>query len=168
MTEEQQILGSHTPEYQVDIKGIFAKVKWTDIPIVTTIILYLILLIIALKVRRNPRRRTIVFVLCLGITLGIGQLGPIMEKNWKIFGFSDNYFDEFGVFLTFFFALPPVFIAILLLSQLVGNITDKVIHRYVNNRTEHNEPAEEKNASKSEEATKEKNDTSNPDKLKND
>lgn len=153
--DQQQFL-TNPPDYKVDIKGIFAKVKWTDIPIVATIVFYLSLLIIALKVRKNPGKRTIVFAFCLGLTLLIGQFGHLIEENWKIIGFSDNYFDQFGVFLSFFFALPPVFIAILLLSQLVGNIFDKMISRYVaQKRMKQNEEKAEQNKEEEEKNEKE-------------
>ena len=94
----------------------------------------IILLLIAIKVRKNKFGRTVVFAICLLWAFSLEYVTTYLEKNWKTFGFSDNYFDEFGVFAAVFFALPPLFIAILLLSNLIGNLAEKIIQNFINKK----------------------------------
>ena len=139
--ESFNIENPDAPDFKISIIEIFKKVVWTDIPILLTIFLYLILFIFAFKTRKNKAGRTIVFGICLLWTLSLDYLTKLMEKNWEILGFSDNYFDEFGIFSSFFFALPPLFIAIFLLSTLIGNVADKIIfvYRYKHSNQENEE-----------------------------
>ena len=156
--ESFNIENEQAPDFKISVIEIFKKVVWTDIPILVTILFYLLLFLFAIKTRKNKKGRTIVFGICLLWTLSLDYTTKFLEKNWKQFGFSDNYFDEFGVFAAFFFALPPLFIAIFLLSTLIGNVADKFIIAYqykkaqqnqaekiqMNNKNEENNNTEEK------------------------
>ena len=118
-------------DYKIPIKTIFAKVVWTDVPIMITIGIYIVLLVLALKFRKNKTWRTVLFAICLIFVFFVEKMTAYFQKNWKLFGFSDNYFDDFGVFAAFFYALPPLFIAIILFSTLIGNIAEKLIQRHM-------------------------------------
>jgi hypothetical protein len=67
----------------------------------------------------------------MAFALASEKLGIFLAENWENYGFSDNYFDDTGVFVLFFFALPPIFTCIFLLSHLIGRIGGRMIDRYV-------------------------------------
>lgn len=119
-------------DYSIPIKTIFSKIVWTDVPIMITVGIYLTLLVLAIKFRQNKTWRTLLFAICLFIVFFVEKATDYFQKNWKSLGFSDNYFDDFGVFSAFFFALPPLFIAIILFSTLIGNIAEKLLRRHQN------------------------------------
>jgi hypothetical protein len=115
---------------KIDVKAILSKVNLTDKPILLLFAFHLVVLLVALRVRAHKFWRLVVFGWCMGFTLMVERLGSHLSAHWREFGFSDNYFDEFGVFLMFFFALPPIIICIILFSHLVGHLGGRLIDDY--------------------------------------
>jgi hypothetical protein len=120
---------------KIDVKAVLSKVNFTDKPIIALLALHLIILVIALRVRTSKFWRSIVFGFCMLFTLLTERIGSYLSAHWREFGFSDNYFDEFGVFLVFFFALPPIVTCIILFSHLVGHLGGRLIDGYAVGRT---------------------------------
>lgn len=117
-----------TPDqFKVDIFAILSEVNYFDWPIIALILYHFIVFTFALYVRSNRVWRTIVFAYCMVFALLTEWMGNIIQNHWKSIGFSKNYFDEDGVFLLIFFALPPIVTCIFLLSHLIGEIFDKHI-----------------------------------------
>ena len=113
--------------FQVDIIGILKKVNYLDPPILILIIFHLLTLFISFSQRYKPLGRSICFGFSLLFALIIEHLSEFISSKWKFFGFSENYFDDFGVFFVVFFLFPPLLNCILLLSFLLGGLIDKYI-----------------------------------------
>jgi hypothetical protein len=127
-----QPLGDQIPaDMQIDVKGILLKVNFTDKPIILLIIFHCLIFMIAFLARSHKVWRVIVFGFCMCICLLTARIGKLVEPHWKELGFSANYFDETGVFLLFFVALPLVITCILLFSHLVGTIGGRIADRLV-------------------------------------
>ena len=146
-------VGQNYPsEFSIDVKGILSKVNMKDPPVIGLIAMHLVLFGTTLAVRRHRFWRAVVFAVSMAISLLAEKIGEIAAKNWEKLGFSDNYFDEYGVFLLFFVALPPVVNCILLFSQLAGDLGGRLIERYVlAPRLQERKPEEKKDADKAEE-----------------
>lgn len=117
------------PEMNVDINAILSKVKYSDKPIIALIVYHIIVFLVAFLLRSHRIYRTIAFVYCMIFALLSEFIGKLIQANWQLLGFSDNYFDEDGVFLLVFFALPPIVTCILLLSHLIGDIVNRYCAR---------------------------------------
>jgi hypothetical protein len=137
MDEDGQVFGENFGDQgipdmmKVDVAGILLKVTFTDLPIILLVSFHAIVFLIAVLVRSHHLWRIVVFVFCMVFALISEKLGSILSENWQNFGFSDDYFDETGVFVLFFFALPPIFTCIFLLSHLIGRIGGRMIDGYV-------------------------------------
>jgi hypothetical protein len=132
MDEEGEILTNQAlPEsMKIDIIGILSQVHLSDKPIILLFVFHILLFIAGLAARGNRFWRVIVFLVCMSISLAVEKIGAFLAARWQEFGFSANYFDENGVFLLFFFALPPIITCILLFSHLVGSIFGRLIDGY--------------------------------------
>lgn len=148
--EAEQILDA--PIY-VDVKAIYSEVVWTDIPIIITIAIHVTILLLGFIFRNNKRIRNLLFITCLAITFSSQYFGNYLADNWEKLGYSKNYFDEYGIFLAFTYALPPMVTAILLFSTLVGSTSQKLISLYLYHRNQKKlaEKALEKNVKETEE-----------------
>jgi hypothetical protein len=119
---------------RIDVKAVLSKVNFRDTPIIALLSLHFLLLIMGIAVRSHPLWRTVVFGICIGIAFVAEKVGGFLSGHWRACGFSADYFDENGVFLLFFFALPPLFTCIILFSHVVGGIGGKIIDRYIESR----------------------------------
>lgn len=115
-------------QFRVDIGAILSEVNYFDKPIIALIIYHLFVFIFALFIRSNRFLRTVTFAYCMIFALLTEWIGKIFHNNWKSLGFSKDYFDEDGVFLLIFFALPPIVTCIFLLSHLIGEMFDRHIY----------------------------------------
>lgn len=117
------------PEMNVDINAVLSKVQYSDKPIIALIVYHIIVFLVAFLLRSHRIYRTIAFAYCMIFALLSEFIGKLIQANWQFLGFSDNYFDEDGVFLLVFFALPPIVTCILLLSHLIGDIVNRYCAR---------------------------------------
>ena len=149
-------VGQNYPkDFAIDVKGILSKVNLRDPPVMGLITLHLVLFGATLAVRRHRFWRAVIFAVSMAISLLAEKIGEIAAKNWEKLGFSDNYFDEYGVFLLFFVALPPVVNCILLFSQLAGDLGGRLIEKYlISPHLEDKKPKNEKDEAKEEEEDK--------------
>jgi hypothetical protein len=129
------------PSLNIDVKAVLSKVNFRDTPIIVLLSLHSLLLIAALIFRSHRFWRTVVFVICIVFAVATEKIGAFLAGHWRAFGFSEDYFDENGVFLLFFFAVPPLFICILLFSHLVGGIGGRIVERYIEGRRDRQPPA---------------------------
>jgi hypothetical protein len=120
--------------FKIDVMGVLSKVNLRDKPIIAIVLFHILIFGLGLLARSHRLWRTAVFAVCVSTALVTEKLGAFLQSHWSAFGFSANYFDENGVFLLFFFALPPLFTAIVLFSHLVGDILGRIVDRYFGRR----------------------------------
>ena len=119
----------------------FTEINWFDPPILGAITVYSLLLILGFAVRHNRKLRTVFFVICMGVSVCMQKLGDYFAEHWKDLKFSRNYFEESNVVFIFIFCLPPLFVCIVLLSFLIGDVSSRLIIRLLN----HNQSEQKKN-----------------------
>jgi hypothetical protein len=139
---------------KIDVIGILLKVNFRDPPVIFLLFFHVFVFCLAVLVRSHQFWRVVVFVFCMAFALVSEKLGIFLAENWRTFRFSADYFDETGVFVLFFFALPPIFTCIYLLSHLIGRIGGRMIDGYVN-RTREGQ-TEQKDSEEEEEKKKHK------------
>ena len=116
-------------KFQISFREVIKNVNFFDTPIILLMIYHLFFLRLTLMKRNQRTSRNILFMFFLAETLFSERIGNAFEKNWGKIGFSNNYFDEFGVFLITFFSMPPILNCIILLSVLISDIIVKLITR---------------------------------------
>ena len=137
-------IGQNYPDdFRIDIKGILSKVNLTDPPIIGLIVFHVLMLITTIALRKNKLWRTVIFGISMAVALSAEKVGTFVSEDWRRFGFTDNYFDEYGVFLLFFVALPPLINCILLFSVLAGDLGGRLVDRYLANRRQQKPTKEE-------------------------
>ena len=113
------------PAFRIDIKEFLASVDYSDPPIIGLFAYHLIIFLLGFVFRYNRFWRFVIFVYCMVTALLTETIGSILKENWEKIGFSKDYFDEDGVFLLIFLALPPIITCILIVSFLVGSLVER-------------------------------------------
>lgn len=125
-------IGKNLPdEFKIDVREILSKVNLKDKPIMLLIGFHVVLFIFSMLLRKHRLGRTVMFAISTAVAMSAEKVGTFVEQHWEEFGFTNNYFDENGIFLLFFFAVPPVFNCILLFSQLAGDLGGRMCERYL-------------------------------------
>lgn len=105
-----------------DTFSLFFMQNWIMGILITHVILFLLIL----KERKNPSLQfSLLAVLCV-IVFSMRQINDYLRENWKHFGWSQNYFDESGIFLTVLVSVPLVFLAIVQTVSILQLIPQKL------------------------------------------
>jgi len=127
---EEEVFSTQPPaSFSVSISEVLSKVNWIDVPILVLISFHLSVFMISFAFRKNKVLRSVCFAFCLAFVYMSEKIGDFMHSKWEFFGFSQNYFDDNGIFIAVFFVLPPLFTCIVLFSVVVGNLGGHVVNR---------------------------------------
>jgi hypothetical protein len=72
---------------------------------------------LAVLTRRRPNAQLALFLALCGVVYAAQYLNAYARPRWRELGFTQNYFDSRGVFISFLFSLPLLAIC---LGQMVG------------------------------------------------
>jgi hypothetical protein len=81
--------------------------------IVGALAFYCALLATVVVSRRSWETQLVSFVLICGSVYLAPHLNSLLAANWQLLGFSQNYFDSRGVFISAMYSAPLLFIAFL-------------------------------------------------------
>ncbi|XP_019179376.1 transmembrane protein 18 [Ipomoea triloba] len=94
--------------------GFFHAIDWTEPWLVGLISFHVVLLLLAVFLRKNINSQMFLFLLALGGVYFAENLNKILAANWKSFA-RQNYFDAHGLFLSVLWSGPLLVISIIIL-----------------------------------------------------
>jgi hypothetical protein len=97
--------GSDTTAYEA-FMGFYHAVRWRDPGVVALLGFHVVFALTCLLVRRHPNAHIGMFLLACGLCYSATHLNALLAVHWRDVGFSQNYFDKHGVFMSSLFCAP--------------------------------------------------------------
>jgi hypothetical protein len=101
-----------TTTLREDFLAFYHAITWSDKGFILLLSFHLLVLFLAISLRRNTDASIALFVLICGSVLAASYINTFFAaERWKSTGlFSQNYFDERGNFVSLFFSAPLLLI----------------------------------------------------------
>jgi len=100
-----------TASLREDFLAFYHAITWSDRGFTLLLAFHLVVLLLALGLRRNTDASIVLFVLICGSVLVASYINTFFAERWKSTGlFTQNYFDERGNFVSLFFSAPLLLI----------------------------------------------------------
>lgn len=97
--------GSDTTAYEA-FMGFYHAVRWRDPGVLALLGFHVVFALTCLLVRRHPNAHIAMFLLACGLCYSATHLNALLAVHWRDCGFSQNYFDKHGVFMSSLFCAP--------------------------------------------------------------
>ena len=99
------------PSFRDAVVGFYYAVRWNEPWIVGLLGLHACALILAVATRRRPNFQIAMLLALCAAVWAAQYINPYLAVHWRRLGFTQNYFDERGVFISFAYSLPLLSIA---------------------------------------------------------
>ena len=97
--------GSDTTAYEA-LMGFYHAVAWRDPGVVALLAFPVAYGLVCLALRNHPTVHIALFLLTCGLSYSATHVNTFLGARWRDFGFSQNYFDKHGVFMSSLFCAP--------------------------------------------------------------
>ena len=97
--------GSDTTAYEA-FMGFYHAVRWRDPGVLALLGFHVVFALVCLLVRRHPNAHIAMFLLACGLCYSATHINALLAVHWRDCGFSQNYFDRHGVFMSSLFCAP--------------------------------------------------------------
>lgn len=101
------------------ILSVLSDVNYLDLPIILIFIYHILEFRLAFKFRSTKFYRSTMFAYCILFILSGSEIEKYCKSNFEKLYFSNDYFDQNGIFLFIFFQLPEIIIGIYLFIHLL-------------------------------------------------
>jgi hypothetical protein len=91
--------------------GFYHAVTWRDPGVMCLLGFHVVYAAVCIAFRNSPNAHIALFLLTCALNYSASHINTFMAKHWRDFGFSQNYFDRHGVFLSSLFCAPLLLIA---------------------------------------------------------
>lgn len=108
--------GTDTTAYEA-FMGFYHAVTWRDPGVIGLLAFHAVYALACLLVCRHPTVHIGMFLLTCALSYSATYLNTFLAAHWRDFGFSQNYFDKHGVFMSSLFCAPLLLVAF---SQMVS------------------------------------------------
>jgi hypothetical protein len=71
---------------------------------------HVLLLLVVILSRRIQNVQLVIFVVLCAVVFSVRYINEALRLRWQELGFTQNYFDKHGVFISFVFSLPLLLI----------------------------------------------------------
>ena len=105
------------PSFRDAVLGFYHAVRWDEPWIMALLSLHACMLLLAVATRRRPNFQIGMLLTLCAAVWGAQYLNPYLAIHWRELGFTQNYFDARGVFISFAYSLPLLAVGGL---QMVG------------------------------------------------
>ena len=102
--------GTDTTAYEA-FMGFYHAVRWRDPGVMCMLGFHVVYAALCLALRNHPTVHIVLFLLTCGLSYSATYINIYLAAHWRDFGFSQNYFDRHGVFLSSLFCAPLLLIA---------------------------------------------------------
>ena len=102
--------GTDTTAYEA-FMGFYHAVRWRDPGVMCMLGFHVVYAALCLALRNHPTVHIALFLLTCGLSYSATHINIYLAAHWRKFGFSQNYFDRHGVFLSSLFCAPLLLIA---------------------------------------------------------
>jgi hypothetical protein len=72
---------------------------------------HVLVALVAILLRKSPNAQLSLFLLICGVVYSAEWVNGYLGQHWKELGWTQNYFDQRGVFITIVFCVPLLLIA---------------------------------------------------------
>jgi len=94
-----------------DFLAFYHAITWSDKGFLILLFFHLLIVSLAISLRRNTDASIALFVLICATVLVASYINSFLAERWKSTGlFTQNYFDERGNFISLFFSAPLLLI----------------------------------------------------------
>jgi len=102
--------GSDTTAYEA-FMGFYHAVRWRDAGVMALLGFHAVYATVCLLLRRHPTVHIALFLLTCGLSYSATHINVYLAAHWREYGFSQNYFDRHGVFMSSLFCAPLLIVA---------------------------------------------------------
>ena len=102
--------GADTTAYEA-LMGFYHAVAWRDPGVMALLAFPVAYGLVCLALRNHPTVHIALFLLTCGLSYSAAPVNAFLGARWRDFGFSQNYFDKHGVFMSSLFCAPLLLIA---------------------------------------------------------
>ena len=111
--------GTDTTAYEA-LMGFYHAVRWRDAGVVALLSFHALFATVCLLLRTRPMVHGALFLLACGLSYSATHINTYLAVHWRDFGFSQNYFDRHGVFMSSLFCMPLLLVAFAQMVRGVG------------------------------------------------
>ncbi|KAH7286281.1 hypothetical protein KP509_33G067000 [Ceratopteris richardii] len=124
---KQWITESHgTPSVKESLLAFLHAVDWTEPWLISLLFSHLVVLIIAIKTRKNNNVQTGIFFTALFCVYMAERLNKWLSHRWTLFA-RQPYFDHHGVFMSSVWSGPLLLIACIILVNGLLSLSSLII-----------------------------------------
>ena len=99
------------PTFKSAVLGFYHAVTWSEPWVVGLLTFHACLAVLVIASRHLPTLQGALFLALCGGVLAAPTLNSLGASHWAAAGFSQDYFDDRGVFVSFFYSLPLLALA---------------------------------------------------------